>query len=815
MKRITTLLLVILSVFLLASCKSAATQKQPQKVALEHVYLTEKFPMPDEDDDIYVYDMYISGENFFFRGSKDETFTNENGEEEYRYTDLVYITDKTFSDYREFFSFEGENYWNEDTYESKSTYFSNVFPDGQGGIWVSISSYHSYPLDDSFNEWENENNTILYHYDADGNVISELDCSTLTSKIPDPDSMEVDNFYVNNVLSKADGSIYIVSNNRVISASAEGEYINSKHLGDNKNISSAALLPNGDLRVISYDWSSDEGETEIIDYSSKSNSFKKTCTLSVSDNSFLDSKGNVYTDDTYVLSKVDPSSGNKTPLLDWINSDINCDRIFQTTVQDGEIYTFEWDNDYETRSLLHLTPAGEGDVVEKFIITLAANTISSNLKNMIIDYNRSSSEYRIQVKAYGWEEGASDKFDMDLLAGNVPDIVCLDSLNAEKYTSKGLFADLGEMLDNDKEISRDDFLPNVLKASEINGTLYRLPVSFSVRSLVGKSSVLGDKKSWTWNDFADVMKKYPDAEMLSELDRKTAMETILPLIIDDFIDYNNGSCNFTDGNFGKFLDYVKTLPVEIDWDTFYENIDWEEYDSRYKNNKALLMVSYISDLAGNSYEAESFGEPVNYIGFPTTGENGHAIHLSSQFAIGASSAYKEQAWDFLKMVFEEEYQMEYIWDFPVTKAAFDKKKEEAIRDVEGMNDEKDYPVWDDYAEVMPAVELTEEAVEEVIVEDALVEDAETVIDSDMVVKPAPMPGYGGEEDLETRKARMLDTIERNCEIAKSASSLIRNNDPMIEVITSEAAAYLDGKKSLDETCKIIESRVSLYLAENM
>ena len=127
-----------------------------------------------------------------------------------------------------------------------------------------------------------------------------------------------------------------------------------------------------------------------------------------------------------------------TPMLDWINSDINCDRIFQMQIHNDEFYMFEWDNNYEKRSLLHLTPASDGEVIERYVMTLAANSnyIGSDLKNMIIDYNRSSAEYRITVKAYGWDEGATEQFDMDLLGGDVPDIISTDQLNVEKYATK-------------------------------------------------------------------------------------------------------------------------------------------------------------------------------------------------------------------------------------------------------------------------------------------------------------------------------------------------------------------------------------------
>lgn len=822
MKRIIALLLVAVTSLALFSCTDGGQRKSnaPEKVALENVYLTEKFALPKDKD---IYNICISGDRIYCRGSINEEYTDENGNVEYRYIDKVYVADTAFTEFKDFYSYESKNFWDDVTMESSSEYFNNIHSDGMGGLWISIASYSSKPANEDKTEWLNDNNTILYHYDADGNLTRTLDCKELLAKEAESTAETVANFYINAVAQAKDGTLYILTSSELV-AVAPDDTVSVKEFKESTNVNNVAVLDDGTLRAVSYDWTGEESKAIVIELAPGADEFKNLCELSVNDTIMMDADGTVYVDDYYVVSRIDLATGEADPVLDWINSDINCDKIFQTHMLNGDVYTFEWDNEYENRSLLRLTPAGDGEVIEKYVITLAANTIPSNLKSMVIDYNRSSADYRIQVKAYGWEESDSDRFDMDLLAGNVPDIISLDQLNAEKYATKGIFADLGALLDADEDISREDFLPNVLDAASIKGKLYRLPTSFSIRSLMGKKSVLGDKTSWTWDDFINVMKQYPDAEMLSEYTRETLMNEFLPAIIEDFIDYDNGKSNFTDGSFARFLEYAKTLPQEIDWESYYENIDWEEYEDRYKNNKALLAFVYLSSLDGEHYTAENFGEPVSYIGFPTSSGNGNALYFSSQFAIGENSVYKEQAWDFLKMVFEENYQTEYIWEIPVIKSAFEKMKQEAIDNANGLNNEKDYPVFDDM--IMPDEEIIiEDAVtEEIVVDEAVTEEiiveedaAESsfILSKDAVIG-MPKPVFPSEEDnLEERKAKMLDNIEQTCRIATTANRLVRFNDPMIEVIAGECSAYFDGKKSIEETCKIIESRVNLYLAENM
>ena len=801
MKKVLSVFLIIATLLSLASCSGGKNkQKVPEKVALENVYLAEKFAIPEGID---VYNLYVSGDNVYLKGSKQDRYINEDGIEQYKYTEIVYRTDKTFENFEEFFAFEGENFYDSDTHENRSTYFSDAMSDGQGGLWMIISSYYSKPVDDTMGEWINENNTELHHYNVKGECTKIIDCKETLSKVPDIDVTELDTLYVHSLVQAKDGTTYIMTNKRITAVSPEGEVLASNSFDDDTYFNSISALGEGKLRAVCYNWSVESPTTQILDYDIAKNEFKTVCELSVNDNVFMDSTGNVYTNDYYVVSRVDIATGEEKPMLDWINSDINCDRIFNYCIQDGEVYTFEWDNEYEKRSILHLTPAGEGEIIEKYVITLATNSLDGQLKNMIIDYNRSSLDYRIQVKVYGWEEADTNKFDMDLLAGNVPDIICLDQLNAEKYASKGLLADLGALLDADEELSRDDFLPNVIDASEIKGKLYRLPTSFSVRSVAGKTSVVGDRTSWTWDDLLALIKQYPNAESFSEFDRKGLMDSFLPIILEDFINYDTGKSNFTDGNFAKFLEFAKTLPAEIDWDTYYENIDWEEYDKRYKENKVLLMIAYLSNVNGEYYNVETFGEPVTYIGFPTASGDGNAMYFSQQFAIGEKSVYKKQAWDFLKMVFDAEYQEDYTWQFPVIKTAFESKKQKAIDNVNGVV--QDDMIMDDEIFIgMAKPTLTVESVataNEIVVEKPVVLPDEPFVEEDPKV-------------VEYRE-RMLKAIEDTCRVATTATHVVRYNDPMIEVIKGECAPYFDGKKSLEETCKIIESRVNLYLAENM
>ncbi len=115
----------------------------------------------------------------------------------------------------------------------------------------------------------------------------------------------------------------------------------------------------------------------------------------------------------------------------------------------------------------------------------------------------------------------------------------------------------------------------------------------------------------------------------------------------------------------------------------------------------------------------------------------------------ASSEHKEAAWDFLRLLLLPENLTGMSIGIPVTKAAFEKNLELSIDE----DSSQDYLV------------LTRE-------------DAE--------------------------KMRRL---------VYSTEKMARQDDTLTEIISAEAAAYFAGDKSLEDTVSNIQSRASIYVAE--
>ena len=207
-----------------------------------------------------------------------------------------------------------------------------------------------------------------------------------------------------------------------------------------------------------------------------------------------------------------------------------------------------------------------------------------------------------------------------------------------------------------------------------------------------------------------------------------------------------------------------------------EYVDWEAGTCSFNEGSFARLLQFVKD---TPYTTEAVTpvlmEPVmgigncarlsrtffqgdyEYAGFPGTSGNGSYFTDATEYSrkgygIMASSEHKEAAWDFLRLVLLPENQ-EYIGNLslgiPVTKAAF-----EALVD-ESIYEDRFFP-----------------------------EDSFTTEDADRVR-----------------------------ELVYSTEKMARQDDTLTEIISTEAAAYFAGDKSLEDTVSTIQSRASIYVAE--
>jgi hypothetical protein len=139
----------------------------------------------------------------------------------------------------------------------------------------------------------------------------------------------------------------------------------------------------------------------------------------------------------------------------------------------------------------------------------------------------------------------------EIIAGsNVPDILDVSQLPVGQYVSRGFLEDLYSYIDSDAELSRDSFVPSVLKALEINGGLYQATPGFGVFTVIGRSDVVGENMGWTLDEMMECLAEHPEGTELFQqgLTQSDMLEYICYMYMNDFVDWQNGTCSFDSRN---------------------------------------------------------------------------------------------------------------------------------------------------------------------------------------------------------------------------------------------------------------------------
>jgi ABC-type glycerol-3-phosphate transport system substrate-binding protein len=345
---------------------------------------------------------------------------------------------------------------------------------------------------------------------------------------------------------------------------------------------------------------------------------------------------------------------------------------------------------------------------------------------------------------------------------------------------KGALVDLYEFLEKDGELTKDDLVPTILSVCETEGKLTTLASSFYISTLGCKSKHF-DKENWTIDEFIETCRNLPEGmKPFKTGNTNTEIFSRFVYNSNDFIDYNNATCNFNSPEFIKVLEFCNEYPNsgegdEIDWENATDeemNAFWEESEVALRNDKALLSDIYLSNPRDYARAVQGeFGEDVTLVGNPSVNGTGAMIYTSTSYAIMENSDYKDVCWDFIKEIFSEENQTsEMLYDFPVLKSAFDKKLDESM--------ERPY-----------------------------------YTDSDGKKQEYDDTWYIGGEEI---KINPLTQAERDFVadyISNAKTTPYYYNQDIYDIISEESEAYFAGDKTAEQTAEIIQNRVSILISE--
>lgn len=334
---------------------------------------------------------------------------------------------------------------------------------------------------------------------------------------------------------------------------------------------------------------------------------------------------------------------------------------------------------------------------EDVIITMAiCGEPIPQLAKAIKTFNGLGRGYRIELKDYSPYIDDDDgrlypeelypvtaKMQIDIVNGTDIDIVCeADFKDCGKFDvlcHKGAFADLYSFMENDEEINKETLNSHVLELHEINGALYSLPMSFQVETLKGDAKYVGTKENWTMDELIEKWEQVPENVTFSgSMDKWDVYQDFLKGNIGQFIDYENATVSFDSPEFLRILKFCNSFPeTGVDFSDAYIN-----YDRFVERSTISGFHSFHNQLWSMD------GKDYTFVGYPSYDGNGAFINTSrSRYAICYKSSPEEQkgAWEFLKLLASENYQIEYLrsnveeYAFPINNAVFDSMAEEALK----------------------------------------------------------------------------------------------------------------------------------------
>ena len=487
----------------------------------------------------------------------------------------------------------------------------------------------------------------------------------------------------------------------------------------------------------------------------------------------------IYLSDDYGIYGYNIGDAEITKVMDYISSDFSSNYLYHVSFVDEDTFVAYYYGD-EGSVLSKFTKVAPEDVVEKTELTLGCYYLDYNVKKKLVEFNKNSNEYRVNIMDYSIYDTMDDytqgltRLNADIVSGNVPDIMMLSSqMPVESYIAKGVFADLNSFFEKDTEIKKEDLLPNILEALSSEDGLYRIAPSFGVTTFAAKTADVGEEPGWTMEEALAVLAFKPEGtKLLSEITASTFMYYTMWICGEQYVDWNSGECYFDSEGFKKTLEYANTLPREIDYTAVMDDETyWQEMETQYRDGKTILSLQYLSGFRDYSYAKQAtFGEDITLIGFPVDEGYGAGLNINTTMAISALSKNQDVAWEFLKTFLTKEYQESMNYDFPIRIDSLQKLEEKAWEKPYMIDENGNKQEYDDYFYIngmeVPAEPLTKEETGEVV------------------------------------------------EYLKSLDKLCVYNEALNNIITEECESYFAGQKSAEEVAGVIQSRAKIYVSEN-
>lgn len=653
--------------------------------------------------------------------------------------------------------------------------------DKDGGTILLLQISPLVPMDATDEELARQQRDTAYSIKKLAEDGTEIFDSDVTEYL----KMDMNNTYPQQMFADEEGNIYISNGASYVWVfDKEGNHVMDIDLSRIQGyVAAVNILPDGRLGV------AHQGNGMQIEvFNPDTRQFSETYTNLPSNcynsNMAAGPNGGVLLNGNSSLYEYSLETQEYTELIKWMDCDLNSNNIRDiATLEDGRIavYSSDWSAGTDSLILLERMPASE--VTEKETLTLGCMNLTSNLQAAVVEFNKESDKYKIEIKNYGESvdysvenayEDARTLFYNDILTGKAPDMFLAEDIDMKLFAVKGLIEDLSPYLDGSTVVQRGDLFETILNAYTINGTLCAIPRSFSVQTLAGRTSEVGTESGWTLQEMIAFAEAHPDILIQPYASKMQVLSLCMMFDFDSWVNWETGECSFDTPEFKAVLEFANRYPAQAD-----ESLPSAQ--QQIMEHTALLHDFGLNDPRSWQLERIMFGEPITAIGYPSAHSNGVLAFGDCAVCISTASPNKEAAWSFIETLLTEEAQDdEMIFNFPVRVSAFEKRLAEAMVP-EYMYDENGEPLLDENGNP----------------------------------KEVSRYSYGWQDGLVIEVyAVTQEEADGIRHVISQIDGIYSYDRNMVGIILEEIAPYFEGQKSVDEVAGIIQSRVQLYINES-
>ena len=667
--------------------------------------------------------------------------------------------------------------------------------DGNGNIKALVNRYDP-------EDYMSPAQYVFVTYSPEGEMIGET--------VIDFKQDEDDYFWCENVKVLKDGRALLISYDKVILVDKQGKVSGELELeGDGGNV----IQVGDDYYYQGYNYDSEYVESFLAKISLdplKLEQEKKNSKIQY-EYSSTNANGKFYMLSGNGIVTVDPLTEKSEEFMNWDSTDVNYGNLMYNSsfdvISDDELI-FVWENWYEAENgewesktyVDHFTRAEKNPNAGKTYIEMGTfGTLNSDFLDYVVEYNKTEgNKARLRIQDYS--EGIdysndtdksvaemSDKVYLELLGGSGPDIL-LNFSGFSQFNNEEVLVDLNTYIDGSNGLNRDEYFDNIFRAFETKGKMFQIPICVDIQGLLGNKELIGERTGWTYSEFTQIVEGLDDdVSVFEDMLHETLLEKLLSHAMGNLIDYSKKEVYFDGDEFKQILQIAKEYGVdkmpepigneghyEIMGDGMYmESMDSENSaEDRMNEGMLALMDTYVYSLRMYAENTSICNGKCIYVGMPSPDGTGVSAAPMMTLAISAASNNKEEAWDFICRLYDEESQYKYTRS--MNSVALNRKAFERIND-----------------DVIAECEKERQAYQEMV---------EQYGDSGMDW------GYDIPVITDEHKEGFKKLVE-------SISTITATDMAVMSIIKEEAAAYFSGKQDMDTVCKNIQNRTANIVRE--